>query len=46
MGGRMMYFYADDLTNMLMEDILRDTVMELQEIESKERTNQSIHESK
>jgi len=29
MGGRMVYYYADDLTNMLVEDLLLDTVKEL-----------------
>lgn len=37
MGGRMMYYYADDLTELLIDDILKDTVIELQEIENKER---------
>ena len=29
MGGRMMHYYADDLTEMLLDDILYDTVKEL-----------------
>ena len=32
-----MYYYADDLTELLIDDILKDTVIELQEIENKER---------
>lgn len=29
MGGRMMHYYADDLTEMLLDDVLYDTVKEL-----------------
>ena len=46
MGGRMMHYYADDLTEMLLDDILKETVFELQDIENKERDNQAVHESK
>lgn len=33
MGGRLIHYYADDLTEMLLDDILLDTVMELQVVE-------------
>tara|TARA_B110000285_G_C14889165_1_gene497699 strand:- start:393 stop:506 length:114 start_codon:yes stop_codon:yes gene_type:complete len=33
MGGRLIHYYADDLTDLLLEDVLMDTVMELQVIE-------------
>ena len=42
----MMHYYADDLTEMLLDDILKETVFELQDIEKKERDNQAVHESK
>ena len=29
MGGRLIHFYADDLTEMLLDDMLLDTVIEL-----------------
>lgn len=37
MGGRYIYYHADELTDMLLEDILKDTVIELQMIEHKMR---------
>ena len=37
MGGRMMHFYSDDLAEMLLDDILVDTVQELQVVEQKQR---------
>lgn len=46
MGGKMMYFYADDLTNLLLDDILAEIVFDLQDIENKERDGQTAHESK
>ena len=46
MGGRLVHYYADDLTDLLLEDVLLDTVMELQVIEQKERESNTIHESK
>ena len=46
MGGRMIYYYADDLTELLIDDILKDTVVELQQIENKERTKQYQNEGK
>jgi len=33
MGGRMISFYSDDLTDMLLDDFLLDTAAELQKIE-------------
>lgn len=33
MGGRLISFYSDDLTEMLLNDFLAETVKELQEIE-------------
>lgn len=30
-----MHYYSDDLTDMLLDDILFDTVKELQEVEQK-----------
>ena len=35
MGGRMISFYADDLTELLLEEFLGETVVELQKIEEK-----------
>lgn len=35
MGGRMMHYYSDDLAEMLLEDILADTALELQLVEQK-----------
>ena len=34
MAGRLITFYADDLANLLFEDILSETVQDLQKIES------------
>lgn len=36
MGGRLINFYADDLAEMLLNDFLADTVVELQKIEEKQ----------
>lgn len=35
MGGRMMHYYADDLAEMMLDDMLSDVAMDLQEIEYK-----------
>ena len=35
MGGRMMHYYSDDLTEMLLDDILADTVIEMNKLEDK-----------
>jgi len=37
MGGKLMNFYADDLTDLLLDDLLLDVVRDLQAIEQKER---------
>jgi hypothetical protein len=37
MGGKLMNFYADDLTDALLDDLLGDIVIDLQHIEAKER---------
>ena len=35
MGGRMMHYYSDDLTELLLDDILGEIAIDLQKIESK-----------
>ncbi len=37
MGGRLVAFYADDLTELMFEDFLTETVQSLQFIEDKTR---------
>jgi hypothetical protein len=37
MSGRLIAFYADDLAELLLEDFLRETANDLQEIETKEK---------
>jgi hypothetical protein len=46
MGGRMMHYYADDLADMMLEDMLSDVAMDLQVIEHKQRDKVVINESK
>jgi hypothetical protein len=46
MGGRMMHYYSDDLTEMLLDDILHDTVLEMNALEGKQRNTEVVHESK
>jgi hypothetical protein len=46
MGGRMMHYYADDLAEMLLEDMLGDVAIDLQQIEHKQRDKHVVHESK
>ena len=41
MGGRLITFYADDLAQLLFEDILTETVTDLQKIESLTRKEYS-----
>ncbi len=36
MGGRLISFYADDLAEMLLNDFLGETVLDLQAIEGKQ----------
>ena len=46
MGGRMMHYYADDLAEMMLDDMLGDVAIDLQLIEHKQRDKVAIHESK
>ena len=46
MGGRIMHYYSDDLTELLLNDILMDTLRELQVVEQKQRKSEVVHESK
>ncbi len=46
MGGRLISFYADDLADLLIDDILRDTAKEMNEIEKKERSTCMKDQSK
>ena len=41
-----MHYYADDLADMMLDDILRETAIELQVIENKERQSHQINEGK
>ncbi len=34
MGGRLINFYADDIAELLLEDFLKETALELQRMES------------
>ena len=46
MGGRMMHYYADDLADMMLDDMLADVAIDLQVIEHKQRDKVTINESK
>ena len=46
MGGRLINFYSEDLTNMLLDDILVEVVRDLQHIESLEKNKQTVHQTK
>jgi len=46
MGGRVVHYYSDDLTEMLLDDILADTVRELQAVEQKQKNTFVVNESK
>lgn len=46
MGGRMIHYYSDDLTEMLLDDILADTVIEMNKLEGKQRNKEVVDESK
>ena len=46
MCGRMMHYYSDDLTDMLLDDILEGVAKDLQAIELKQRETNVVHESK
>ena len=39
MGGRLISFYADELADMLIDDYLKETAIELQNIEQSEKKN-------
>lgn len=45
MGGRLIAFYADDLTELMFEDFLTETVQSLQSIEDKTRAKLNDHEA-
>lgn len=45
MGGKLINFYQDDLTDLLLDDLLLDVVKDLQVIEEKERKKQASVES-
>lgn len=46
MGGRMMHYYSDDLTELLLDDILGEIAIDLQKIESKQKDKIVVNESK
>jgi hypothetical protein len=46
MGGRLISFYADDLADLLLNDFLIDTAIELQKIEGSARKDYSGDEAK
>lgn len=46
MGGKLIHFYQDDLTELLLDDFLEEIVKDLQSIEQKERKKIVINQSK
>jgi len=46
MGGRMIHYYSDELVDLLLDDMLSETALEMQKVEHKERQTQVVHESK
>ncbi len=46
MGGKLIHFYQDELTELLLEDFLEEIVRDLQVIEQKERKKIVINHSK
>ena len=46
MGGKLIHFYQDELTELLLEDFLQEIVKDLQVIEQKERKKIVINQSK
>lgn len=46
MGGRLISFYADDLAELLLQDFLGETAMELQRLESQQLKDYSGEEAK
>jgi hypothetical protein len=45
MGGRIISFYADDLADLLLDDFLRETAEDLQNIEKLSRKNYAERET-
>ena len=45
MAGRLITFYADDLAGLLFEDILTETVVDLQKIESQAQKQYAENET-
>ena len=41
-----MHYYADDLTDMMLDDILIEVAMDLQNIEHKQRDKEVVNEGK
>lgn len=46
MGGKLIHFYQEDLTNMLLEDILTETAVDMQQIAEKERDKQVVDKTR
>ena len=46
MGGRLISYYSEDLTEMLLDDFLIDTAAELQKLENSHRKDFSREEAK
>ena len=46
MGGRLINFYADDLAELLLQDFLAETALELQRMEDTAEKNYSGEEAK
>ena len=42
MGGKLIHFYQEDLTNLLLEDILTETAIDMQQIAEQERDKQVV----
>jgi hypothetical protein len=45
MGGKLMNFYSEDLTNLLLEDILVEVCADLQSIEEMEKSKVVVKEN-
>jgi hypothetical protein len=46
MGGRLISFYSDDIAELLLDDFLAETVLELQKMEKDARKDYSDNEAK
>ena len=46
MGGRLINFYADDIANLMLEDFLAETALELQRMEQNALKDYSGEEAK